>query len=102
VAKDGKSMLYKIFALAQRVHRFNLSSNALGTINRINGKRSLDVFRFLSNEIRSRQCSSSSRSNRKLLNSRKETGISAPSVFRIDIHIHNLLMIPSVGGSVET
>ena len=62
----------------------------------------ITCFRFLSNEIRSRQCSSSSRSNRKLLNSRKETGISAPSVFRIDIHIHNLLMIPSVGGSVET
>ena len=55
VAKDGKPTFDKVFAASQMLHRHRVPFNVLCVINRVNGKRPLDVYRFLKNEIRPRQ-----------------------------------------------
>jgi uncharacterized protein len=55
VAKDGKPTFAKVFAAAQMLHRHHVPFNVLCVVNRLNGKRPLDVYRFLKNEIRPRE-----------------------------------------------
>ena len=55
VAKDGKPTFDKVFSAAQMLHRHGVPFNVLCVVNRVNGKRPLDVYRFLKNEIRPRE-----------------------------------------------
>ena len=45
----------KVFAASQMLHRHGVPFNALCVVNRLNGKKPLDVYRFLKNEVRPRQ-----------------------------------------------
>jgi uncharacterized protein len=52
VANDGKPTFDKVSAAAQMLHRHGVPFNVLCVVNRVNAKRPLDVYRFLTNEIR--------------------------------------------------
>ncbi len=52
VTKDGKPTFKKVFAASQLLRRFDVPFSSLTVINRRNAKRPLDVYRFLSREIR--------------------------------------------------
>jgi uncharacterized protein len=55
IAKDGKPTFDKVFAATQLLHRHGVPFNVLCVVNRVNGKRPLDVYRFLKNEVRPRE-----------------------------------------------
>ena len=55
VSKDGKPTFHKVLAAAQLLHRHAVPFNALCVVNRVNARRPLDVYRFLKNEIPSRE-----------------------------------------------
>jgi len=52
VTKDGKPTFKKVFAASQLLHQFDVPFSTLTVINRRNAKRPLDVYRFLSREVR--------------------------------------------------
>jgi serine-type anaerobic sulfatase-maturating enzyme len=55
VDKGGQPTFNKVFAAAQLLQKHGVPFNTLTVINRINAKRPLDVYRFLSRELRPRQ-----------------------------------------------
>ncbi|HXZ87672.1 MAG TPA: anaerobic sulfatase maturase [Candidatus Binataceae bacterium] len=55
VANDGKPTFDKVFAASKLLHRHKVPFNTLTVVNRLNGKRPLDVYRFLKNEIHPQQ-----------------------------------------------
>jgi len=55
LAQDGKPTFDKVFRAAQILHRHRVPFNVLCVVNRVNGKRPLDVYRFLKNEVRPRE-----------------------------------------------
>ncbi len=52
VAKDGKATFTKVFAASQLLHKHGIRFNTLSVINRWNAQRPLDVYRFISREVR--------------------------------------------------
>ena len=52
VAKDGKPTFTKVFAASQLLHKHGIRFNTLSVINRRNAQRPLDVYRFISREVR--------------------------------------------------
>lgn len=52
VAKDGKPTFTKVFAASQLLHKHGIRFNTLSVINRRNVQRPLDVYRFISREVR--------------------------------------------------
>jgi uncharacterized protein len=50
-AKDGKPTFKKVMAAGELLHRFGIRFNSLTVVNRLNAKRPLDVYRFLSREL---------------------------------------------------
>lgn len=55
MTKDGRPTFDKVFAAAKLLHLHRIPFNALCVINRINAKKPLDVYRFLKNEVVSRE-----------------------------------------------
>jgi uncharacterized protein len=55
VKKGGQSTFDKVFAVGQRLQRHKVPFNTLTVVNRVNAKKPLDVYRFLSRELRPRQ-----------------------------------------------
>jgi uncharacterized protein len=52
LAKDGKPTFRKVFAASQLLHRHGIRFNSLTVVNRLSAKRPLDVYRFISREVR--------------------------------------------------
>ncbi len=52
LAKDGKPTFNKVFAASQLLHKHGIRFNSLTVVNRMNAKRPLDVYRFISREVR--------------------------------------------------
>jgi len=52
LAKDGKPTFNKVFAAGQLLHKHGIRFNSLTVVNRANAKRPLDVYRFISREVR--------------------------------------------------
>jgi uncharacterized protein len=52
VAKDGKPSFAKVFAASQLLQKHGIRFNTLSVINRWNAQRPLDVYRFISREVR--------------------------------------------------
>jgi len=55
VDKGGQPTFKKVFAAAQLLQKHGVPFNTLTVVNRINAKKPLDVYRFLSRELRPRQ-----------------------------------------------
>ncbi len=55
VDKGGQPTFEKVFAAGQRLHQYQVPFNTLTVVNRVNAKKPLDVYRFLSRELRPRQ-----------------------------------------------
>jgi uncharacterized protein len=55
VDKGGQPTFEKVFAAGQRLHKYQVPFNTLTVVNRVNAKKPLDVYRFLSRELRPRQ-----------------------------------------------
>ncbi len=55
VDKGGRPTFNKVFAAAQLLHKHKVPFNTLTVVNRINAKKPLDVYRFLSRELQPRQ-----------------------------------------------
>ncbi len=55
VDKGGQPTFAKVFAAAQLLQKHKVPFNTLTVINRVNAKKPLDVYRFLSRELRPRQ-----------------------------------------------
>ncbi len=55
VDKGGQPTFKKVFAAAQLLQKYGVPFNTLTVVNRINAKKPLDVYRFLSRELRPRQ-----------------------------------------------
>ena len=55
VNKGGQPTFDKVFAASQELHKHGIPFNTLTVINRVNAKKPLDVYRFLSRELRPRQ-----------------------------------------------
>ncbi len=51
IAKDGKPTFKKVFAASRLLHEHGVRFNSLTVVNRLNAKRPLDVYRFLSREL---------------------------------------------------
>ncbi|MBZ5722774.1 MAG: anaerobic sulfatase maturase [Acidobacteriia bacterium] len=54
-SKGGQPTFKKIFAAAQLLHKHDVTFNTLTVVNRLNATRPLDVYRFLSREVRPRE-----------------------------------------------
>ena len=52
IAKDGKPTFKKVFGAVDLLHKYQVPFNSLTLVNRVNSKRPLDVYRFLSREVR--------------------------------------------------
>jgi len=55
VNKGGQPTFNRVFAAGQQLHRHGIPFNTLTVVNRVNAKKPLDVYRFLSRELRPRQ-----------------------------------------------
>ncbi len=55
VDKGGQPTFSKVFAAAQLLHNHKVPFNTLTVVNRVNAKKPLDVYRFLSRELQPRQ-----------------------------------------------
>jgi uncharacterized protein len=55
VDKGGQPTFNKVFAAGQLLQKYKVPFNTLTVVNRVNAKRPLDVYRFLSRELRPRQ-----------------------------------------------
>jgi len=55
ITNGGKPTFDKVLAAAKMLSRHRVPFNTLTVVNRINGRRPLDVYRFLKSEIRPRQ-----------------------------------------------
>jgi len=55
VNKGGQPTFEKVFAAGQRLQKYHIPFNTLTVVNRVNAKKPLDVYRFLSRELRPRQ-----------------------------------------------
>jgi uncharacterized protein len=55
VNKGGQSTFDKVFAAALLLEKYGVPYNTLTVVNRVNAKKPLDVYRFLSRELRPRQ-----------------------------------------------
>jgi uncharacterized protein len=55
VDKGGQPTFKKVFVAAQLLQKHGVPFNTLTVVNRINAKKPLDVYRFLSRELRPRQ-----------------------------------------------
>ena len=55
VDKGGQPTFERVLAAGQRLHKYQVPFNTLTVVNRINAKKPLDVYRFLSRELRPRQ-----------------------------------------------
>jgi uncharacterized protein len=55
VNKGGQPSFEKVFADGQQLQKHGIPFNTLTVINRVNAKKPLDVYRFLSRELRPRQ-----------------------------------------------
>jgi uncharacterized protein len=55
VDKGGQPTFDKVFAAGQLLQRYKIPFNTLTVVNRANAKKPLDVYRFLSRELRPRQ-----------------------------------------------
>ena len=53
VTKGGRPTFDKVFAAAKLLQRYDVPFNTLTCVNRINGRRPLDVYRFLRQELHS-------------------------------------------------
>ena len=58
VNKGGKPTFDKVFAAGQLLQKYRVPFNTLTVVNRINAKKPLDVYRFLSREFARGSCSS--------------------------------------------
>jgi uncharacterized protein len=55
VDKGGQPTFEKVFAAGQLLQKYKVPFNTLTVVNRVNAKKPLDVYRFLSRELRPRQ-----------------------------------------------
>ncbi len=55
VNKGGQPTFDKVFAAGQKLQQYKVPFNTLTVVNRVNVKKPLDVYRFLSRELRPRQ-----------------------------------------------
>ena len=55
VDKGGQPTFNKVFAAGQLLQKYKVPFNTLTVVNRVNAKKPLDVYRFLSRELRPRQ-----------------------------------------------
>jgi len=55
VNKGGQPTFEKVFAAGQLLQKYGVPFNTLTVVNRVNAKKPLDVYRFLSRELRPRQ-----------------------------------------------
>jgi uncharacterized protein len=55
VDKGGRTTFEKVFAAGQLLQKYKVPFNTLTVVNRVNAKKPLDVYRFLSRELRPRQ-----------------------------------------------
>ena len=55
VNKGGQPTFDKVFAAGQQLQKHGIPFNTLTVVNRVNAKKPLDVYRFLSRELRPRQ-----------------------------------------------
>jgi len=55
VNKGGQPTFDKVFAAGQQLQKYGIPFNTLTVVNRVNAKKPLDVYRFLSRELRPRQ-----------------------------------------------
>ena len=55
VDKGGQPTFERVFAAAQLLEKYGVPFNTLTVVNRVNAKKPLDVYRFLSRELRPRQ-----------------------------------------------
>ena len=55
VNKGGQPSFEKVFAAGLQLQKYGIPFNTLTVINRVNAKKPLDVYRFLSRELRPRQ-----------------------------------------------
>ena len=55
VDKGGQPTFNKVFAAGQLLQKYKVPFNTLTVVNRVNAKRPLDVYRFLSRELRPRE-----------------------------------------------
>ena len=55
VDKGGQPTFERVFAAAQLLQKYGVPFNTLTVVNRVNAKKPLDVYRFLSRELRPRQ-----------------------------------------------
>lgn len=55
VNKGGQPSFEKVFAAALQLQKHRIPFNTLTVVNRVNAKKPLDVYRFLSRELRPRQ-----------------------------------------------
>ena len=55
VDKGGQPTFNKVFAAGQLLHKYKVPFNTLTVVNRINARKPLDVYRFLSRELRPRE-----------------------------------------------
>jgi len=51
VTKVGRPTFTKVFNAAKLMHRYGVPFNTLTCVNRFNGRKPLDVYRFLKNEV---------------------------------------------------
>jgi uncharacterized protein len=55
VDKGGRPTFEKVFAAGRLLQKYEIPFNTLTVVNRVNAKRPLDVYRFLSRELRPRE-----------------------------------------------
>ena len=55
VNKGGKATFDKVFAAGLQLQKYGIPFNTLTVVNRVNAKKPLDVYRFLTRELRPRQ-----------------------------------------------
>src|ERR1039458_8303019 len=55
VDKGGQPTFAKVFAAGRLLQKYEIPFNTLTVVNRVNAKRPLDVYRFLSRELRPRE-----------------------------------------------
>jgi uncharacterized protein len=55
VDKGGQPTFEKVFAAGQLLQKYKIPFNTLTVVNRVNAKKPLDVYRFISRELRPRQ-----------------------------------------------
>ncbi|SAK63357.1 radical SAM family protein [Caballeronia fortuita] len=51
VSRSGKPTFYQVMRAVERIHSHGVNFNALTVVNRINARRPVDVYRFLTREI---------------------------------------------------